>query len=201
MQNADQNDILSWFQVAGIHGYPFIAYDGANGVNGFQANPANQAAGYCTHGSTLFPTWHRPYTMLVEVGLFSLLWHQHVMTVLFFLFFFFLQQIINQHAQQIAATYTTSDKAQWVDAALKLRLAYWDWAENSVPPPQVISLDQVEITMPSGQRSNVTNPLRGYRFHPMPSDMSRPYRNWPRTLRQPTGPRSDATDDVPLLIK
>lgn len=77
MQNADQNDILSWFQVAGIHGYPFIAYDGANGVNGFQANPANQAAGYCTHGSTLFPTWHRPYTMLVEVGLFSafnLLW-------------------------------------------------------------------------------------------------------------------------------
>lgn len=127
--------------------------------------------------------------------------NQHVVTVLFFLFFFFLQQIINQHAQQIAATYTTSDKAQWVDAALKLRLAYWDWAENSVPPPQVISLDQVEITMPSGQRSNVTNPLRGYRFHPMPSDMSRPYRNWPRTLRQPTGPRSDATDDVPLLIK
>jgi len=68
MQNADQNDLLSWLQVAGIHGYPFISYDSANGVNGFQANPVNQAAGYCTHGSTLFPTWHRPYTMLVEVS-------------------------------------------------------------------------------------------------------------------------------------
>jgi len=87
MQNADQNDILSWFQVAGIHGYPFIAYDGANGVNGFQANPVVQAAGYCTHGSTLFPTWHRPYTMLVEVSLFSLLVHVLVMTFSFFFFF------------------------------------------------------------------------------------------------------------------
>jgi len=35
----------------------------------------------------------------------------------------------------------------------------------------------------------------------MPSDMARLYRNWPRTLRQPTRPGSDATDDVPLLIK
>jgi len=67
MQNTDQNELPSWFQVAGIHGYPFIAYDSANGVNGFHANPQQQAAGYCTHGSTLFPTWHRPYMMLVEV--------------------------------------------------------------------------------------------------------------------------------------
>ena len=105
-----------------------------------------------------------------------------------------------QHAQVIAATYTTPDKDQWVDAALKLRLAYWDWAENSVPPPQVISLDQVEITMPDGQRSSVINPLRGYRFHPMPEDMPPPYKDWPRTLRYPIKSGSEVTDDVSTLI-
>jgi len=97
MQNVDQSDLLSWFQIAGIHGYPYISYDGANGVNGFHANPALQAAGYCTHGSTLFPTWHRPLTMLVEVSS-SLLSHVLVITFFFFFFLFFSSKSsINMH--------------------------------------------------------------------------------------------------------
>ena len=56
-----QDNIQSFFQVAGIHGLPYIPWDGVTG------DPDAQWAGYCTHGSVLFPTWHRPYVMLYEV--------------------------------------------------------------------------------------------------------------------------------------
>ncbi len=42
----------------GIHGRPFVAWDGVNGP---------YEKGYCTHSSILFPTWHRPYLALFEV--------------------------------------------------------------------------------------------------------------------------------------
>lgn len=175
MEQLDQSQLPSWFQVAGIHGLPFIEYDGSVGDNGFVADPQNQWAGYCTHGSTLFPTWHRPYVMLVE-------------------------QIINHHAQQIAGTYKTYDRREWVDAATKLRQPYWDWAENIVPPPQVISLDQVEITAPNGRRKNVTNPLRRYTFHPIDPSFPLPYSRWQTTLRQPSRTGPNAKDNVTLLV-
>jgi tyrosinase len=52
---------LSYYQVAGIHGYPDVEWDGAAG--------ADYSVGYCTHASILFPTWHRPYMALYEVCL------------------------------------------------------------------------------------------------------------------------------------
>ncbi|KAI4171467.1 MAG: hypothetical protein LQ343_004205 [Gyalolechia ehrenbergii] len=58
-QQRDQTALLSYFQVAGIHGVPFRSWDGVDG---------NNNAGYCTHASTLFPTWHRPYIALYEVN-------------------------------------------------------------------------------------------------------------------------------------
>ncbi|KAL8842549.1 MAG: hypothetical protein Q9170_000503 [Blastenia crenularia] len=56
-QQHDQTTLLSYFQVAGIHGVPFRSWDGVEG---------NNYAGYCPHASTLFPTWHRPYMALYE---------------------------------------------------------------------------------------------------------------------------------------
>ena len=44
----------------GIHGRPYTAWDGVNQVTG-------GSGGYCTHGSNIFPTWHRPYLALFEV--------------------------------------------------------------------------------------------------------------------------------------
>ena len=46
----------------GIHGQPLVPWD---------ENTSSQSdgAGYCTHNSVLFPTWHRPYLMLYEVSL------------------------------------------------------------------------------------------------------------------------------------
>ncbi|KAK3690182.1 tyrosinase [Podospora appendiculata] len=54
---------LSFFQVAGIHGYPGdLAWDDS-------APPAHQRGSkmiYCTHNLITFPTWHRPYMLLFE---------------------------------------------------------------------------------------------------------------------------------------
>ncbi|KAF3278107.1 hypothetical protein TWF132_001290 [Orbilia oligospora] len=58
---------LSYFQVAGIHGYPKIPWDEETTTKA----PDNDWGGYCTHNSILFPTWHRPYMLLFERLIFN----------------------------------------------------------------------------------------------------------------------------------
>ncbi|KAI9806662.1 MAG: hypothetical protein M1825_006119 [Sarcosagium campestre] len=58
----NQNDQFSFYQVAGIHGRPFVNWDGSSG-------PYN--TGYCTHSSIIFPPWHRPYLALYEQLLYN----------------------------------------------------------------------------------------------------------------------------------
>ncbi|SLM36604.1 Uncharacterised domain, di-copper centre [Lasallia pustulata] len=62
--HVDENEPLSYYQVAGIHGRPYSPWSGVEGV---------QASGYCTHNSILFPTWHRPYLALFEEVLYTLI--------------------------------------------------------------------------------------------------------------------------------
>jgi len=45
LQNMDENDQLSYFQIAGIHGRPYIPWNGVSGV------PGSGWGGYCTHGN------------------------------------------------------------------------------------------------------------------------------------------------------
>ncbi len=54
----DSNSVL----VVGIHGMPHHTWGGVEPV------PGSENTGYCTHSSVLFPTWHRPYMALYEVG-------------------------------------------------------------------------------------------------------------------------------------
>ncbi|KAK6613990.1 tyrosinase 2 [Botrytis cinerea] len=61
MQAANEyTDGLSYFQLAGIHGRPYVSWDGVNQTIGAPVT------GYCTHDSVLFTTWHRPYLALFE---------------------------------------------------------------------------------------------------------------------------------------
>jgi tyrosinase len=53
-QKISFKDQLSYYQVAGIHGFPVVPWDGVPG--GF----------YCSHNRITFPTWHRPYMLLYE---------------------------------------------------------------------------------------------------------------------------------------
>ncbi|KAL8405674.1 hypothetical protein RB596_004511 [Gaeumannomyces avenae] len=59
-QSQAEDDELSYFQIAGIHGRPYIAWNGVEAV----AGGVNR--GYCPHNDIQFPAWHRPYLALYE---------------------------------------------------------------------------------------------------------------------------------------
>lgn len=60
-----QADKSSYYQIAGIHGRPFVPWDDVSFTPG-------QSGGYCTHEVVLFPTWHRPYLALYEQILYGI---------------------------------------------------------------------------------------------------------------------------------
>ena len=76
---------------------------------------------------------------------------------------YIIQQVMQQHALDIAKTYSDSS---WLTAAQNLRAPYWDWATNIVPPPEVISLESLDIITPEGKKP-VPNPLLRYKFKPI----------------------------------
>jgi tyrosinase len=172
MFNTPQSTSISHFSIGGIHGLPFVQWEGSGSSSPVKGS---QWGGYCTHGSVLFPTWHRPYVALYE-------------------------QVLQQHALEIANTYQV-DKQRWVTAAKNLRAPYWDWATNTTPPPEVISLATVNIVTPDGQTTAVANPLIGYTFNPIDPSFPAPFSSWQTTIRHPDDPNSpDATTDVQALV-
>lgn len=184
MYSHDSQDKLnSFFSVGSIHGLPYTPWDDSAAAKGF--NPDTWWGGYCTHGTVLFPTWHRPYVALYEVSEFQGSRLRTCLTIHF-------QQILHEHTLEIAATYK-ADQASWVQAATNMRQPYWDWATQAVPPPEVISLDKVTITTPDGKNTAVNNPLKHYTFHPISPSFPAPYNKWQTTRRYPT--RTAGKDD------
>ena len=62
LQQTPESADVSYYQIAGIHGRPYIKWQQV--IPGEGSNPGR---GYCTHGARLFNTWHRPYLSLIEV--------------------------------------------------------------------------------------------------------------------------------------
>ncbi|SJL09926.1 related to Tyrosinase [Armillaria ostoyae] len=93
MYSEQQGNDISFFGIGGIHGLPYVRWAGSGGI---EPVPGSEWGGYCHHGSTLFPTWHRPYVALFE-------------------------QVLQQHAVAIAEEYTV-DKARWKAAAANLQV-------------------------------------------------------------------------------
>ncbi|KAI0822060.1 tyrosinase [Trametes gibbosa] len=168
MMDTPQDDPRSFFQIASIHGLPYMPW------NGVGEDYPGEAAGYCTHGSILFPTWHRPYVALYE-------------------------QILQKHAVRIAQKYIF-DECCWRQTAASLRQPFWDWAKNAVPPPEVISMEWITIVTPDGRRTRVKNPLLRYKFDPVDRSFAKPFSTWPVTVRYPTREGPGAQDDVEALI-
>lgn len=88
LQSKPESYELSYYGIAGIHGAPFI---------GWQEPDRGVMAGYCTHDSVIFCTWHRPYLVLME------------------------QQII-EAALTIAGGFSGGDAKKYTEAAKKIRL-------------------------------------------------------------------------------
>jgi tyrosinase len=203
MQKLRQDDPLSHFGVGGIHGLPYERWEGSGNATG----EPDSFGGYCSHGDVLFPTWHRPYVALHEVrntsrGL------THTTMVLIEL-----QQLLQQHALVIAKKY--QDQSRWLRAAQDLRAPYWDWAANSIPPPEVISLKYLDIVKPEGKKT-VENPLFQYKFDPVHPSFKKyyddapgppekrkppPFHEWKTTIRHPDNFGKDAKTDVQKLIE
>ncbi|KAI0374143.1 Di-copper centre-containing protein [Pilatotrama ljubarskyi] len=136
----------SYWQIAGIHGAPYVSYDGA----GDDPHHPSPARGYCTHGSVLFPTWHRPYVALIE------------------------QEI--QRIAMLKAQEYDDPQGRWRNAAIALRQPYWDWASTAKPPQALYANATIEILMPPrGVRTSVDNPFAQYRFPHIPAGFPGPF--------------------------
>ncbi|KDQ53372.1 hypothetical protein JAAARDRAFT_433926 [Jaapia argillacea MUCL 33604] len=147
----------TFLQIGGIHGLPYEEYPGdpkpkADQASDFNTNDKKDThpvpsrfGGYCNHGAVLFPTWHRPYVLLIE-------------------------QAISEAAERIAGALENNNPNQggkWTKAANELRFPYWDWAEADVAVkglPPVLETDKVTITLPGGTKKEVENPLSYYPF-------------------------------------
>lgn len=53
-----REDPMSYYQLAGIHGRPFVQWNNQG---------LKHSAGYCPHGQNTFGSWHRPYLAIFEV--------------------------------------------------------------------------------------------------------------------------------------
>ncbi|GBB89956.1 hypothetical protein RclHR1_01680027 [Rhizophagus clarus] len=151
VQQKDPNDPTSFYQIGGIHGLPYVPYDDVLGTYN-KNDPEGQWGGYCHHGDILFPTWHRPYVMLLE-------------------------QCIYNEAKKLVEADTKNDgyenDPRYVKALEDLRFPYWDWASPSTLAHGVpsfffdetvrvaISFDTNKKNKPK-KHSKISNPLRAY---------------------------------------
>ncbi|KAI6099390.1 common central domain of tyrosinase-domain-containing protein [Pisolithus croceorrhizus] len=141
-----------------------------------------------SHESVSFPTWHRPYVMLVE-------------------------QAIGDVADRLAADIERENPKEvgvWVPEARKLRFPYWDWAAPKVVVegfPPVIVDDTVEILLPGGQTAAVRNPLSYYSYQGgIPSDFQDEatrsgiayFSQWTRSFRHSPSDPNGSTDNEAL---
>ncbi|KAK7179642.1 hypothetical protein PSPO01_14263 [Paraphaeosphaeria sporulosa] len=139
-QAIDQHIIDSWYQIAGIHGMPFYAWDGVNG---------NGSVGYCPHNHLLFGTWHRPYLALFEIQKQNL------------------QKVAQSIASRFPTASRT--KYQDAATKIRIPYWDWAKALPTDQPvvPTSMTNEKVAVTFPNGTAAQIDNPLYDYNFHPL----------------------------------
>ena len=139
-QGMSQSDRSSYYQIAGIHGRPFVPWDGVQ---------LQQSAGYCTHEIVLFPTWHRPYLALYEQILYGIV-----------------QQVANEMTKD-KATYVAAAKTiripYWDWAAPAQGGQVFPSAFKGIWTGKQSYLD---LSLPNGT-TRIVNPLYAFQFHPL----------------------------------
>ena len=166
-----QSDKLSYYQVSGIHGRPFVPWDNV------AFNPGH-SGGYCTHDIVLFPTWHRPYLALFEQILYNIV--QEVAA----------DMTVGKSTYVAAAKTFRMPYWDWA-APKQAGSVYPSIFKGSVQN----GVSYTTITHPGGKSEQIRNPLYAYNFHPLSaSDLpNSPFSTWPSTLRYPTSKAQGAT--------
>ena len=142
-QETDQSEMNSYYQIAGIHGRPYIPWDDSPPKSGLNS------PGYCMHVLNLFLAWHRAYLALFEQTL-----YQHIIDA------------VNDFP-------AGAQRQRYAQAALSWRFPYWDWAaappDGDSTFPESVQSPTVRVRMPNGT-TEIPNPLYSYRFHPVSQD-------------------------------
>ncbi|KAF1923578.1 tyrosinase [Didymella exigua CBS 183.55] len=155
-QAKDKNDRLSYYQVAGIHGRPYVTW------NNFPTPLVNQA-GFCPHSHTLFGSWHRPYLAIYEQAL-----YQSV------------QEVINTFPE------SQRSRWQQAASTLRMPYWDWAQDGGSATVPTLIRDQTVTVTKPSGRVTIPNPLYSYSWGSSLPSEIGGgPWSNWPNTLRRP----------------
>ncbi|KAJ3555443.1 hypothetical protein NM688_g2573 [Phlebia brevispora] len=166
IQAMSPSERLSWFQIGGIHGEPYVAWDGSKGIDPEQS----KWRGYCTHASILFPTWHRLYVALIE-------------------------QAVHECMKKVLLEFPSDKQAALKPAVGFWRYPYWDWAlvkpgTTELVVPELLRTPRVSVQRPNGVIQEIDNPMYRYRF-PLNSEgkiegfTQTPYCEAPFTVRHP----------------
>jgi len=145
-------DSGSFYQIGGIHGEPYAPYDRV----GLEEAEGSEFGGYCWHGSQLFPTWHRPYLMLIEQELRAMAdgviegWEQ-------------------EHRQFPKRGVNVDEKIKsYKEVAEQLRFPYLDWASmDSLKfglPDEVMGPSELKVNTPftTTEQLAIPNPLKAF---------------------------------------
>ena len=174
-QAMGQSQRSSYYQIAGIHGRPFVPWDNVQFASG-------RTGGYCTHSSIIFLTWHRPYVALYEQQIYAIV-----------------QDIAGEFSSVNGSVYKTAAETfripfwDWAAPALD---------GQHVMPPSISSAAHVEVVTPNGTQT-IPNPLYQYQFHPLNStDLpDSPFSTWPNTLRYPDSNNVNATSQDGKILE
>lgn len=175
MQRVSESNSLSYYQLAGIHGRPFIPWQEPSSPS------QDTSTGYCTHNSALFGTWHRPYLALIE------------------------QRVVAHAMNEASKFQTGTVRTRMQTAARNLRIPYWDWASADTQSsiPAIIRTQTVTVTRPDSNgvpiQSTIPNPLYQYRFtnaNFRTQYFGNPLRSDGITLRYPNSARTASQNNL-----
>ncbi|KAI9868865.1 MAG: hypothetical protein M1813_004716 [Trichoglossum hirsutum] len=133
----DPLDRDSFWQTAGIHGLPYMPW------NESSLPQSVPVVGYCTHNSTLFPSWHRPYVTLFEQRIYEIM----------------VNKII---PDDMPEDQTTQDSLK--AAAKAWRFPYWDWAAHNEVP--ILCQNQSVGVYTKAGPATIKNPMYQYDLPP-----------------------------------
>ena len=138
-QQTDQSDMQSYYQIAGIHGRPYVPWDDVPAAEGISS------PGYCMHLLNLFLVWHRAYIALFEQTL-----YKHIVDAV--------NEFPASQRQRYASAVLSWRFPYW-DWAVPS-------PSGQSAFPTSLSSSTISVTMPNGT-ATIPNPLYSYHFHPV----------------------------------
>ncbi|KAL9053666.1 MAG: hypothetical protein Q9162_004617 [Coniocarpon cinnabarinum] len=172
-QNTSHEDIMGWYQLAGIHGMPYEPWNGVSGTNPGQ--------GYCPHSMAIFICWHRAYTLA---------WEQQTLINA--------QAVVNQFQGADRARYQTALSTMRLPYWDWAEIPPSNNNADCMPPS--LYQPQVTVNTPSGSQS-IPNPLYAF-YNMVPHDDGDfasvgggDWSDWKTTLRYPTSQDISAQSD------